>query len=180
MEPVDYPTGYSPTSVTIGDLDGDAKADLAVGNNYAKISIARNTTGEPTVVPSGTNPVSGPLSTRVYIDSTVQSYDSGVYVQRHYEIEPAGNAATATATLTLYFTQQDFDAFNAQPGHGSDLPTGPGDASGIANLRVYQFHGTSSVGNPGSYQGSAVEIDPVNSNIRWSARVSRAHADLVS
>ena len=167
MDPVDYPTGYSPTCVTIGDLDGDGKADLAVGNNYAKISIARNTSGEPTVVPSGAHPVSGPVTTRVYMDSTVQTYDSSVYVQRHYEIEPAENAATATATITLYFTQEDFDHFNAQPGHGSDLPTGPGDASGIANLRVYQFHGTSSVGDPGSHQGSAAEIDPVNSNIVW-------------
>jgi len=167
MDPVDYPTGYSPTCVTIGDLDGDGKADLAVGNNYAKISIARNTTGEPTVVPSGAHPVSGPLTTRVYVDSTLQTYDSSVYVQRHYEIEPATDAATATATITLYFTQQDFNVFNAQPGHGSDLPTGPDDASGIANLRVYQFHGTSSVGDPGSHQGGAVEIDPVNSNVVW-------------
>jgi hypothetical protein len=76
----------------------------------------------------------------------------------------------ATATVTLYFQQQDFDNFNAAPSHGPALPTGPADSAGIANLRIYQFHGTSSSHLPGAYNGgSAVNIDPVDKNIVWDA-----------
>ncbi|MFX9688398.1 VCBS repeat-containing protein, partial [Acinetobacter baumannii] len=32
---VDFATGTTPTSVAIGDLDGDGKPDLAVANNIA-------------------------------------------------------------------------------------------------------------------------------------------------
>jgi hypothetical protein len=53
--------------------------------------------------------------------------------------------------------------------HGLDLPTSPADAAGIANLRVYQYHGFSTTSLPGSYSGNAVEIDPADANIVWNA-----------
>ncbi len=41
---VDYTTGSTPQSVSIGDLDGDGKADMAVANYYSNtISVFRNT-----------------------------------------------------------------------------------------------------------------------------------------
>src|SRR5260221_1608090 len=43
---VDYATGTTPNSVSIGDLDGDGKADLAVANtgvNSSSVSVLRNT-----------------------------------------------------------------------------------------------------------------------------------------
>src|SRR5258708_995773 len=43
---VDYATGTTPNSVSIGDLDGDGKADLAVSNtgvNNSSVSGFRNT-----------------------------------------------------------------------------------------------------------------------------------------
>jgi hypothetical protein len=43
---VDDSTGYGPTYVGIGDLDGDGKLDLAVPNHYDRVSILRNTAGE--------------------------------------------------------------------------------------------------------------------------------------
>jgi len=42
---VDYPAGTQPISVSIGDLDGDGKADLVVANSSSNtISVFRNTT----------------------------------------------------------------------------------------------------------------------------------------
>jgi hypothetical protein len=83
----------------------------------------------------------------VFIDPTVQTHNGDAYVQRHYEIEPATNANTATAAVTLYFTQADFDAYNAAvSASASKLPTGPTNTAGIANVRVNQFHGTPSGG----------------------------------
>ena len=74
------------------------------------------------VVPSGTEPVSGMVNTCVKIDSSVQGTTSQHYVQRHYDITPNINPATSTATLTLYFTQEEFDSFNTVRGTYPALP----------------------------------------------------------
>ena len=123
------------------------------------------------VSPSGATPVSGTVNTCVNIDGSVQTYNGQPYVQRHYDIEPAIGASTATATITLTFTQAEFDAFNAASGSSPALPTGAADAAGIANLRITQYHGVGTA--PGNYPGSTVVTDPVDANIVWNATLSR-------
>ena len=139
------------------------------GTDYADAycnSIAR-------VLPSGASPVSGAINVCTKYESGVPSFNSQPYCERHYDIEPAVNASTATGTITLYFTQAEFNAYNAASGVYPDLPTGSGDAAGIANLRITQFHGTSATGLPGSYSGSSVLINPSDANIVWDATASR-------
>jgi hypothetical protein len=123
------------------------------------------------VSPSGAGPVSGTVNTCVIIDGSVQTYNGQPYVQRHYDIEPATGAGTATATITLTFTQAEFDAFNTARGSLPALPTGSADATGIANLRITQYHGAGTA--PGNYPGSTEVIDPANTNIVWNATLSR-------
>ncbi len=130
------------------------------------------------IVPAGASPVSGNVSGRVWIESSVPVYPTGSgrpFVQRHYEITPATNAATATGRVTLYFTQAEFNNFNAHPGSDPKLPTGPADATGIANLRVAKYPGSTNDGTglPGSYTGTATIIDPVDADIIWNAGSSR-------
>ena len=120
-----------------------------------------------TILPSGASPVSGMIKTKTTIDATVQSFGGNAYLQRHYDIEPMNNASSATATLTLYFTQQDFDNYNAVNGINPDLPTGPLDAAGKANLFVVQHHGTGTA--PGNYTGSVDLVDPDDESIVWNA-----------
>jgi hypothetical protein len=43
--------------------------------------------------------------------------------------------------VILYFSQADFNDYNANNGSAPDLPTGPGDAAGIANVRVTKVSG---------------------------------------
>jgi hypothetical protein len=119
------------------------------------------------VVPAGAAPVTGNVNTCVTIDGTVQSYNGTPYVQRHFDIEPATNASTATATVTFYVLQSEFDAFNSNNGSYPDLPAGPGDNAGIANLRITQFSGTGTA--PGNYSGAARLINPADANIIWNA-----------
>ena len=120
-----------------------------------------------TILPSGAAPVSGMIKTKTTIDVTVKSYSGKAYVQRHYEIEPTVNPSAATATITLYFTQTEFDNYNAANGSDPNLPTSPGDVSGKFNLKVTQYHGTGT--EPSTYSGNAVLIDPLDSNIVWNS-----------
>jgi hypothetical protein len=124
-----------------------------------------------TILPSGATPVSGSITSRVTIDASVQSYNSSPYVQRHYDIEPATNAANATGTITLYYTQTEFDDYNTARGANPALPVSGVDAAGIANLRITQYHGTGTA--PGNYSGSPILIDPADANIVWNAGLSR-------
>jgi uncharacterized protein (DUF2141 family) len=161
--------GTGPADISVSDLDGDGKPELIVPCYRSEaVAIYRNKINEPVTVSSGTNPVTGNVPTNIIIDPTVQTYNNQPYVQRHYEIVPESNAATATATITLFFSQQEFDNFNGYPGHGADLPKNSTDAAGIVNLRVYQYHGFSATSIPGSYNGGGVEIDPADNNIVWN------------
>ena len=167
---VNYTVSDLVVSLAMGDLDGDGKPDLAfAGYGGDVLSVIRNRVNEPWIVPAGASPISGDVVNIITVDPSVQTYNATPYVQRHYDIVPAINAATATATVTLYYTQQEFDNFNAFASHGADLPKNPTDAAGIANLRIYQYHGLSATNLPGSYSGSGVQIDPIDTKVVWNA-----------
>lgn len=107
-----------------------------------------------TIQPSGGNPVSNVINNCMRLDTGATKKGTGdLYLARNYDIEPQVNPAAATATVTLYFLQTEFDKFNlraADSGH-TLLPTGSGDATGISNLILRQFHGTGT--RPGLYSG---------------------------
>ena len=128
-------------------------------------------------VPSGASPLSGSVTGKVTIDATMQSANGISYLQRHYDITPAANASTATATITLYFLQTEFDTYNASVSNPSlKLPTGATDMTGRGNLTITQFHGTGTV--PGGYTGwtgtgpASVLITPGASNVVWNSAMS--------
>lgn len=127
------------------------------------------------VVPIAPTPVSGSVTAKVWVETTVPKASGVPYVARHYEITPAAGAATATGTVTLYFTQAEFNAFNAATGSTLDLPTGPADAVGKANLRIGKFSGTSSNGTGliATYSGTKSIIDPADANIVFNSTLSR-------
>jgi hypothetical protein len=123
------------------------------------------------VTPSGGSAVSGSVQTCVKIDGTVQSYNGQPFLQRHYDIVPTTNASTATGTITLYFTQQEFDNYNTARGSFPRLPNASSDAAGKSNLRITQYHGTGTA--PGNYSGLSQLIDPTDANIVWNATTSQ-------
>jgi hypothetical protein len=126
------------------------------------------------VLASGASPVSGSVVNKVWVESSVPTVGSKPFVQRHYEITPAVNAASSTGTVTLFFTQAEFNNFNSHPGSVLDLPTGPSDAAGKANLRIGKYSGTSGTGTglPSTYSGTATVINPDDGNIVWNATSS--------
>jgi hypothetical protein len=101
-------------------------------------------------------------------------FQSPYFVKRHFQIIPTTNLNTTTGSVTLYFTQEDFDAFNGVSQY--KLPSNPTDALGKANLRVRRYNGVSSNGSglPLSY-GTAptIQIDPSDADIVWNALLFR-------
>jgi hypothetical protein len=188
-------TGYSGTDAfTVQVSDGAATASMIVNvtvTSLTVISTTANLTQDATihsgnytngscniistVQPSGANPVTGNVTAKVWIESSVPVYGGSPYVARHYEITPATNASTVTGTVTLYFLQSEFDAFNAAAGSILKLPTGSSDATGISNLRIGKYSGTSSdnTGFPGTYSSGAIVIDPADANVVWNVSGSR-------
>ncbi len=117
------------------------------------------------------SPVSGSTTAYVWIEDKPIHYMSQFYAPRHYQITPANNAGIATATITLYFTQADFDAYNATG--AMPLPTGKNDAIGINNLRIVEFTTNPQSGLPGSYFYSNITISPGADNIVWNSVANR-------
>lgn len=151
---------------TLGATAGGAQvcqnADVSLGKMYTD-----GCNSLVMITPNGTSPVSGTINVCVKIENTVPFYNGEAYLQRHYDITPATNPTTSTARITLYVLQSEFDAFNAANGASQpDLPTGPSDVSGKANLRITQYGGTGTL--PGTYSGSTTLIDPADADIVWN------------
>ncbi|WP_345255057.1 LamG-like jellyroll fold domain-containing protein [Flaviaesturariibacter amylovorans] len=159
--PVDITLGYLPP-ITFGlNETQSVNGPTVFSNNCGGIIAA--------VAPSGSSPVSANVSVSVWLQATQPDQ----FVRRHYEITPAVNPNTATGTITLYYTQEDFDSFNA--GTSRKLPIGPSDAAGIARLLIEKRSGTSSDGTglPATYSGTIITIDPDDNNIVWNASAAR-------
>jgi Leucine-rich repeat (LRR) protein len=112
----------------------------------------------------GPDALSGNVTAIVTMDTAISTFNSQPYVQRHYDITPTDNAATAQATVTLYFTQQDFDAYNTYATtHNLSIPLLPVNGIDNGNIHLTQYHGMfSSTANPANYtQGSTVILPTV-------------------
>jgi hypothetical protein len=125
------------------------------------------------LLPIAPTPVTGNVNARVWRQASVPTFGGKPYVQRHYEITPATNPSTVTGRVTLYFTQAEFDNYNAHPGSTVNLPTGPaGDKTGL-RIEKRNSQTNNNTGTPGSYTGTRSIIDPVDANIVWNAGASR-------
>jgi hypothetical protein len=110
------------------------------------------------------------LTARTYIDATVQTYNNAPYVQRHFDIKTDPGNTNLASRLTLFYTQAEFDRFNALS--ATDIPKTPDDQSGKNNVRVIQFTGTSgnNSGAAGSYNGTRTEITP--GSVAWNTNLN--------
>ncbi|MBC6489538.1 M12 family metallo-peptidase [Flavihumibacter stibioxidans] len=187
------PAGYKQRAELMlvnGDCDDNNSAITPETVNLAQVSATGSATLNGTdngfmygsncsliasLLPGGTNPVSGKVNARVWLEPSVPTYSGQPFVSRHYEITPELNAGTATARVTLYFTQQEFDAYNLATGSSRKLPVNWLDYAGIANIRVEKLPGTSNNGTglPNSYSGIPVVLDPNDADVIWNSWQNR-------
>jgi hypothetical protein len=155
-------------TATAPTLPGTTSATNTIGTNN-NLSYTASCGIVSKVVPLAGTPVSGIVTSNVWVEGAVPTYGGTPFVQRHYQITPA---AGSTGTVTLYFSQKEFNNFNAVS--LVDLPTFSGDAAGKANLRISKLNGSSSGGGlPGSYSSGGSLIDPADANIIFNAALSR-------
>ncbi len=121
------------------------------------------------IQPAGAAPVNDAITARVWLDAT----QTISYVKRHYETSLQNNPESGTSRLTLYFTEQEFQAFNAL--QTLKLPTTAVDAAGKARLRVIQRKGNSNNGTGAlnSYPVGGTVIDPADNDIVWNQAMLR-------
>ncbi|MFO0508167.1 MAG: FG-GAP-like repeat-containing protein, partial [bacterium] len=100
---VDLITGINPRSVSIGDLDGDGKHDVALANGgSSSISVIRNNpnfSGDPTV--TSFTPAVGPIGTSVTITGINFSPVTAENVVRFFNNRIATVTASTTTSLTV-------------------------------------------------------------------------------
>ena len=173
------------TPLDIGAYEGNHTnaAYNAIPFAFSSVTITQNASGTSNygncssqlvaIQSGGSYTLAGQTTASVWIEPTQPATPGGMFVKRHYEINPINNTAGATAKVTLYFTQQEFNDFNAVS--AVDLPTGPADASGKANLLIEKRPGVSSDGTglPPTYTGTPTNINPADADIIWNGTASR-------
>jgi hypothetical protein len=98
-----------------------------------------------TIEPTGVAALRNGILAKTAIDPLTTTFNKP-YVQRYYDITPLENAGTSTASITLYFLQTDFDAFNLARGVYPSMPVDATDAANYkANIVVHQFHAATGV-----------------------------------
>ncbi len=164
-------------SFTLAGTPGGASIcqNISVGAGSTNYRDVSNCNLIAQVTPAGGSPVTNTINTCTKVDlNATKRGTSDLYASRKYDIEPIVNPATSTANIKLYFLQSEFNDFNTRAndsGHKA-LPTGPADATGIANLLLRQFHGTGT--NPTNYSGSYVDFTTATPGftVNWNATQS--------
>lgn len=145
-------TAIADTTVSVTqNISGTAATDINDSTQSRLLTLT------PT---SGPNALNGEVVSGVAIDTAVSTFNGDPYVQRHYDIAPSANANTSQATVTLYFTQADFDSFNAYvTTHQSGIPLLPSNGVDNGNVRIMQLHGKYTTSpDPANYKDSTIVV----------------------
>jgi Leucine-rich repeat (LRR) protein len=146
------------TTTTTQIISGSGPVDI----NTNIFRIATLTPG------AGVNALTGSITALETVDTSILTFNNAPYVQRHYDITPALNPTTATATITLYYAQSDFDAYNTYvTSHSLSLPLLPSGGLDNGNIIITQYHGSFiGTSSPANYSQGSELIAP---SVAWDA-----------
>jgi hypothetical protein len=123
------------------------------------------------VNPQGYLPIEGNIHAQLTISDTIIKHNGRPLAKRYYDLRPVNKPNLATARVTLFFTQQDFDEYNNANGSYNEIASSPNDTVGLKNVRIIQFHKVSTDGTTYGYTGKMVEIDPSRTDIVWNNKL---------
>ncbi len=157
---------YEETALDISNTTFETTSEEILASG--EVNFTANCKLLASITPNGASPIAGSTTAKVWLETTQPAQ----YAKRHYEITPTTNPLTATGKVTLYFTQQEFDDFNAV--NTIDFPTSPSDNAGIANVLIEKRGGISSnnSGLPNTYSGAITTINPTDSDVIWNSNES--------
>jgi len=90
----------------------------------------------------------GNVTASVTVDNAAFLFNGQPLVGRYYELHPSQNAQQS-ATITLYFSQADFDAYNMLAATLGSSTYPPIDVTINPNLKITAFHGLPTDGTTG-------------------------------
>ena len=166
---------YNPLLITIANSLDMAEVTVS-GTTTIPLITSGNCRLIAALKPAETaNAVAGIVNAKVWVEATVPTLNDKPMVARHWEITPSENGSSATGKVTLYLLQKEFNDFNAHANATLKLPSSPSDVTGIANLKINKFSGTSSDGSgmPASYSAGNEIIDPADEDIVWNEKSLR-------
>jgi Leucine-rich repeat (LRR) protein len=141
------------TTTTTQPISGSTPVDI-------NTNIFRITTLTP-----GTDAyaLAGSVTALETVDDSILTFQNAPYVQRHYDITPSLDPTTATATVSLYYTQSDFDAYNTYvTSHSLNLPLLPSGGADNGNIIIAQYHGSfTGTSSPDNYNQGSQVIKPI-------------------
>lgn len=151
-------TNTSTASITVNTLSSNL-AQATSGNTASNTGTQNGTNNQPdgsmvmysdpscnliaTVLDNTGGNTLGTTTTTVTVEPTVMTWPvvgGQPYTRRWFTITPTNNTGV-NADVTLYQTQADFDDYNASNSVFPDLPTGPSDMAGIANITITKVSG---------------------------------------
>ncbi len=104
---VDFTTGSSPQLASIGDLDGDGKADLAIANSVSSnVSVFRNTIGAsfcPFITTWKTDNPGTSANNQITIPTTGGGYNYNIYWEQVGNSAINGTLSNQTGNVTITF-----------------------------------------------------------------------------
>lgn len=172
------------------EFQGAMNSSISLSASYATVS--RNVSNDPVVVINSNNEL---IAKMVNVNSNNSSFLNQYnvtqivhpfppaiyqpYLKFSYHISQE-NGSTAlppgnSLQVTVYFTQATFDDYNLNNGGDPDMPTGPADAIGIGNVRIWQYHGNVNPGCanmqdilPSCYDMGSEVIIPNPNQVIWN------------
>ncbi|MGX5857942.1 T9SS type A sorting domain-containing protein [Dyadobacter jiangsuensis] len=168
-------TVFNPSGMPLAESE-DASFATISGAGPTPIVVSSECKIIATLAPAGVNGVKGAIEAKTWVENSIPALGGIPLVARHYQITPQTAPTSATGRVTLYFTQQDFDDFNADPNSKDDLPAHSSDATGKEQLTITKFSGVSSDGSglPGTYDAEGKStINPEDKDIVWNPTLQR-------
>ena len=164
-------------------VSGEATTDVTLKINGATHFRPNECEEDFAIVePYGINPVSDSVRAKYWEEAFLPTHNGSYYVSRHYEIYPTDLSFNKSAKITLFFTQEQFNAFNGQPQNVLHLPENATHTAGKINAMMVGYSGVSKNGDglPSEYDSKPQPIFVELNDFIWNGAKNKWSVSFIS